>query len=81
MGVDRPRQPGKLSYGSAGNGSVNRLLGEMLKTQAGIEMVHAPYKGAWAAIGDVIGGHIDAAFASVPSVISSVQGNAVRALP
>jgi tripartite-type tricarboxylate transporter receptor subunit TctC len=72
--------PGKLSYGSAGNGSVNHLLGEMLKTRAGIDMVHVPYKGASAAIGDVIGGHIDTAFASVPSVISSVQGNVVRAL-
>src|SRR3954468_3287710 len=72
--------PDKLSYGSAGNGSVNHLLGEMLKTEAGIHVVHVPYKGASAAIGDVIGGHIDAAFASVPSVISSVQSNVVRAL-
>jgi tripartite-type tricarboxylate transporter receptor subunit TctC len=72
--------PDKLSYGSAGNGSVNHLLGEMLKSEADIHMVHVPYKGASAAIGDVIGGHIDAAFASVPSVISSVQSNLVRAL-
>ena len=72
--------PDKLSYGSAGNGSVNHLLGEMLKTEADIHMVHVPYKGASAAIADVIGGHIDAAFASVPSVISSVQSNVVRAL-
>jgi len=72
--------PDKLSYGSAGNGSVNHLLGEMLKTEADIHIVHVPYKGASAAIADVIGGHIDAAFASVPSVISSVQSNVVRAL-
>jgi tripartite-type tricarboxylate transporter receptor subunit TctC len=72
--------PGKMSYGSAGNGSVNHLLGEMLKSEADIHLVHVPYKGASAAIGDVIGGHVDAAFASVPSVISSVQGNVVRAL-
>jgi tripartite-type tricarboxylate transporter receptor subunit TctC len=72
--------PDRLTYGSAGNGSVNHLLGEMLKTEADIRMVHVPYKGASAAIGDVIGGHIDAAFASVPSVISSVQSNVVRAL-
>src|SRR3954462_9179100 len=72
--------PDRLSYGSAGNGSVNHLLGEMLKTEAGIRIVHVPYKGASAAIADVIGGHVDAAFASVPSVISSVQGNLVRAL-
>jgi tripartite-type tricarboxylate transporter receptor subunit TctC len=72
--------PDKLSYGSAGNGSVNHLLGEMLKTEAGIRLVHVPYKGASAAIADVMGGHVDAAFASVPSVISSVQSNVVRAL-
>jgi tripartite-type tricarboxylate transporter receptor subunit TctC len=72
--------PDRLSYGSAGNGSVNHLLGEMLKTEADIHVVHVPYKGAPAAIADVIGGHIDAAFASVPSVISSVQSNLVRAL-
>jgi tripartite-type tricarboxylate transporter receptor subunit TctC len=72
--------PDRLSYGSAGNGSVNHLLGEMLKTEADIRLVHVPYKGASSAIADVIGGHIDAAFASVPSVISSVQSNVVRAL-
>lgn len=72
--------PDRLSYGSAGNGSVNHLLGEMLKTEADIRIVHVPYKGASAAIGDVMGGHVDAAFASVPSVISSVQSNVVRAL-
>ena len=72
--------PDRLTYGSAGNGSVNHLLGEMLKTEADIRVTHIPYKGASAAIADVIGGHIDAAFASVPSVISSVQSNVVRAL-
>ena len=72
--------PDKLTYGSAGNGSVNHLLGELLKTEADIRLVHVPYKGASAAIGDVMGGHIDAAFASIPSVISSVQSNVVRAL-
>src|SRR3954470_17021290 len=72
--------PDRLSYGSAGNGSVNHLLREMLEAEAGIRLVHVPYKGASAAIADVIGGHVDAAFASVPSVISSVQSNVVRAL-
>ncbi|WP_375414849.1 tripartite tricarboxylate transporter substrate binding protein [uncultured Bradyrhizobium sp.] len=72
--------PDRLTYGSAGNGSVNHLLGEMLKTEADIRIVHIPYKGASAAIADVMGGHVDAAFASVPSVISSVQSNVVHAL-
>ena len=72
--------PGKLNYGSAGNGSVNHLLGEMLQVEAGIRITHVPYKGAPQAISDVIGGHIDSAFASAPSVISSVQQGLVRAL-
>jgi tripartite-type tricarboxylate transporter receptor subunit TctC len=73
-------KPGSISYGSAGNGSVNHLLGEMLKAAAKIQMVHVPYKGASAALGDVIGGHIEVAFASVPSAISNVQGGKVTAL-
>ena len=72
--------PGKLNYGSAGNGSVNHLLGEMLQVEAGIRITHVPYKGAPQAISDVIGGHVDSAFASAPSVISSVQQGLVRAL-
>src|SRR3954466_3238622 len=72
--------PDRLSYGSAGNGSVNHLLGEMLKSEAENRLVHVPSKGASAAIADVIGGHVDAAFASVPSVISSVQSNVGRGL-
>src|SRR4030088_2565307 len=50
--------PGRLSYGSAGNGSVNHLLGEMLKTEADIRLVHVPYKGASAAIAGVLGGDV-----------------------
>jgi tripartite-type tricarboxylate transporter receptor subunit TctC len=72
--------PGKLNYGSAGNGSVNHLLGEMLQVEAGIRITHVPYKGAPQAISDVIGGHIDSAFASAPSVIASVNQGLVRAL-
>ena len=50
--------PDKLNYGSAGNGSVNHLLGEMLKVEADIRITHVPYKGAPQAISDVIGGHL-----------------------
>ena len=72
--------PDKLNYGSSGNGSVNHLLGEMLKVEADIRITHVPYKGAAQSISDVIGGHIDSAFASAPSVIASVQQGLVRAL-
>ena len=72
--------PDKMNYGSAGNGSVNHLLGEMLKVEAGIRIAHVPYKGAPQAISDVIGGHLDSAFASAPSVIAAVRQGLVRAL-
>jgi tripartite-type tricarboxylate transporter receptor subunit TctC len=72
--------PDQLNYGSAGNGSVNHLLGEMLKVEAEIRITHVPYKGAPQAISDVIGGHLDSAFASAPSVIAAVQQGLVRAL-
>jgi tripartite-type tricarboxylate transporter receptor subunit TctC len=73
-------KPGAITYGSSGNGSINHLLAEMLKTEAGIDMLHVPYKGIAAAIGDVMGGQVDVAFTSVPSVISHVRSGKLRAL-
>jgi tripartite-type tricarboxylate transporter receptor subunit TctC len=72
--------PDAITYASSGNGSVNHLLAEMLKTEAGISMTHVPYKGIAAAITDVIGGRVDAAFTSVPSVIQHVRGGKLRAI-
>jgi len=73
-------KPDALTYASSGNGSVNHLLGEMLKTEAGIKMLHVPYRGVAPAITDVIGGQVDSAFSSVPSVLQMVQTDKVRAL-
>ena len=72
--------PGKLTYGSAGNGSVNHLLGAMFGKGAGVQFVHVPYKGAAPAITDLIGGSLDAVFTSIPSVISHIQSGRIRAL-
>ena len=52
----------------------------MLKTEAGIDIVHVPYKGVAAAIGDVIGGQVETAFTSVPSVIQHMRAGKLRAL-
>ena len=73
-------RPDALTYASSGNGSVNHLLGEMLKAEAGIKMLHVPYRGVAPAITDVIGGQVDSAFSSVPSVLQMVQTDKVRAL-
>ena len=73
-------RPDALTYASSGNGSVNHLLGEMLKSEADIKMLHVPYRGVAPAITDVIGGQVDSAFSSVPSVLQMVQTDKVRAL-
>ena len=73
-------KPDALTYASSGNGSVNHLLGEMVKAETGIRMLHVPYRGVAPAITDVIGGQVDSAFSSVPSVLQMVQGEKVRAL-
>ena len=71
---------GKVNYGSAGNGSVNHLLGVMFGKGAGVRLVHVPYKGAAPALTDLIGGTIHAVFTSMPSVVGFVQAGRVRAL-
>jgi tripartite-type tricarboxylate transporter receptor subunit TctC len=73
-------KPGALTYASSGNGSVNHLLGEMLKADTGISILHVPYRGVAPAITDVMGGQVDAAFSSVPSVLQMVRGGNVRAI-
>lgn len=73
-------KPDALTYASSGNGSVNHLLGEMLKTESGIKMLHVPYRGVAPAITDVVGGQVDSAFSSVPSVLQMIRSERVRAL-
>jgi len=73
-------KPDALTYASSGNGSVNHLLGEMLKSESGIKVLHVPYRGVAPAITDVIGGQVDSAFSSVPSVLQMIKTDKVRAL-
>jgi len=74
------REPGKIAYGSSGNGTTNHLLGEMFKSMAGVDMLHVPYKGVAAILTDMLGGRVQMAFASVPSVRSHVKDGKLRAL-
>lgn len=67
-----------LNFGSAGNGSVNHLLGAMLNSEAKIDIQHVPYRGAPQALADVIGHQVDMAFASVPSSLSSIRDGQVQ---
>jgi tripartite-type tricarboxylate transporter receptor subunit TctC len=65
------QKPGHYQYASAGNGTLNHLLGEMLNSMSGIELQHVPYKGVAPALNDVLGGQLPLVFASLPSSLSS----------
>lgn len=72
--------PGKLLYASAGNGTLNHLAPEMLKAQAGIDMTHVPYKGALAALGDVVAGRAQVYIGALGSTLPHIRSNRLRAL-
>ena len=74
------RQRPAYQYASAGNGTLNHLLGEMLNRAAGLSLEHVPYKGVAPALTDVIGGQVPIAFASLPSCIAHVKAGKLRAL-
>ncbi len=73
-------KPGQLNYGSAGNGSSNHLVGEMLKTAAGINMVHIPYRGGGPGMMALVAGQIDVLIGQVPTVTPMVNAGRLRAL-
>ena len=73
-------KPGEYRFASAGNGTLNHLLGEMLNSMAGIKLEHVPYKGVAPALNDVLGNQVPMAFASLPSVIGQLKGGKLRAL-
>jgi len=72
--------PGKLSYGSSGNGSSNHMIGELLKANAGIDMIHVPYKGGAPGLVALMAGQMDMMVAQVPSVAALSKSGRVRAL-
>lgn len=74
------QQPGKIMIGSAGNGTVNHLVGEMLNMAAGIDLVHVPYKGASAAVTDLVGGQVQVSVQSLPSSISFIRSGRIKVL-
>ena len=74
------RNPGKLNYGSSGQGSTNHFATELLMEAAKIKMTHVPYKGMSPAVTDVIGGHVDVLIASAPSIYQHVKAGKVRGI-
>jgi tripartite-type tricarboxylate transporter receptor subunit TctC len=72
------RRPGELNYSTAGRGTVGHLAGELLSSAAKIKIVHVPYKGAGPAAVDLMAGHVQLQFASMPAVIQFVRGGKLR---
>ena len=72
--------PDAVTFGSPGNGTIGHLSVEMLKSMAGIKMLHIPYKGASLAITELIGGQITIYGSSMPPALPLIQGGKLRAL-
>lgn len=73
-------KPGTLAYGSTGSGGTSHLMGELLKSMAGIDLIHVPYKGLSPALTEVIGGQIQFSFGSWSTVGPFVKAGKLRAL-
>jgi tripartite-type tricarboxylate transporter receptor subunit TctC len=74
------KQPGSLNYASAGNGTSNHLTVELLKTMAGIDLVHVPYRGDAPGITDVLAGRIQMMFPTLPVALPQIKAGALRAI-
>jgi tripartite-type tricarboxylate transporter receptor subunit TctC len=73
-------QPGKINFASSGYGAAAHLAGELFKSEAKVNIVHVPYKGAAPALQDVIAGHVQMMFATAASVVGHIYNGKVRAL-
>lgn len=74
------KEPGKYSYGTAGNGSANHLAGEMLKSMAKIDLMHVPYRGGSASIIAALGGEISSAVAFPLAALPHIKAGKLKAL-
>jgi tripartite-type tricarboxylate transporter receptor subunit TctC len=74
------KEPGKINFASAGNGTTNHLSGELFKSMAQIDIVHVPYRGAGPAMNDLVGGHVQMFFDLMPVVLPQIAAGKVRAL-
>ena len=72
------REPGKLSYGSAGNGSVHHLTMAVFSARTGIDMLHVPYKGGTALVAAALTGEVQAGWSGIPNVLSHIRSGKLR---
>lgn len=74
------KEPGRLTYASAGNGTSIHLAGEVFTSLAKIDMLHVPYKGSGPAVADLLGGQVNYMFDSISSARPHIQSGKLRAL-
>jgi tripartite-type tricarboxylate transporter receptor subunit TctC len=74
------KQPGGISYASAGNGTSNHLTVELLKTMAGVDLVHVPYRGDAPGLTDVLAGRIQMMFPTLPVALPQIKSGSLRAI-
>lgn len=73
-------KPGQLAYASSGNGSAQHLAGALFEVQAGVDLLHVPYKGGGPALNDVMAGQVPLFFANVASSLGHIQSGKLRPL-
>jgi tripartite-type tricarboxylate transporter receptor subunit TctC len=73
-------EPGKMSYGSSGNGTIIHLASEMLKSSQGLDAVHVPYKGSGPATQAILAGEVSFVFSTMPPAVSNARAGKLRAL-
>jgi len=72
--------PGKLTYGSSGNGAINHLTGQLFSDMAGVKLLHVPYKGGGPAAAAVMGGEVDMVFGEPSTLLPHVASGKLRAI-
>ena len=73
-------KPGRISYASAGPGSINQISAELIALSAKVKLMHVPYRGGAPALNDLLGGHVDIYVSSLPQVLQLAQRGQVKAL-
>ncbi len=73
-------RPGQITYASSGSGTSTHLSGELFKVLTKTDFIHVPYKGGGPAVIDLLGGHVQMMFATMPTVLQQIRGGKLRAL-
>lgn len=73
-------RPGRINFGSSGPGTITHLAGELLKAEAGLDLVHVPYKGAAPAVADLLAGQIQFCILDVPVLLPHIRAGKLRAI-